>query len=49
MESGQAVPDWSRGRLLSAMATERAARQELPVAFLYALRAMDAGERGPDA
>ena len=45
---GQAVPEWSRGRLLAAMATERAAQQELPVAFLYALRAMEAGERGAE-
>jgi serine protease Do len=45
---GQRVPDWSRGRLLAALAAERASRQELPVAFLYALRAMEAGERGAE-
>ncbi len=45
---GQAVPDWSRGRLLASVATERAAQQELPVAFLYALQAMNAGERGAE-
>jgi serine protease Do len=45
---GQKIPDWSRGRLLAAMAAERASRQELPVAFLYALRALEAGERGAE-
>jgi S1-C subfamily serine protease len=45
---GQPVPDWSQARLLAALATERAAQQELPVAFLYALRALEAGERGPE-
>ncbi len=42
---GQPVADWSRPRLLSALAEEQAAQKELPVAFLYALRAIDAGER----
>jgi S1-C subfamily serine protease len=42
---GREVPDWSQGRLLAALAAERSARGELPVAFLYALRALGAGER----
>jgi serine protease Do len=45
---GRAVPDWSRVRLLAELAAERASAGELPVAFLYALRALDGGERGAD-
>ena len=45
---GQPIPDWTRSRLLAALASERAARRELPVAFLHALGALDGGERGPE-
>ncbi len=45
---GQPVAGWTRSRLLAALASEQAARQELPVAFLSALRALDGGERGPE-
>jgi serine protease Do len=45
---GQNVPEWTQARLLAELAAERAAQQELPVAFLYALRALDGGERGPE-
>ena len=45
---GRTVPAWSQARLLASLAAERAAAGELPVAFLFALRALEGGERGAE-
>jgi serine protease Do len=45
---GQPNPGWSAGRLLALLAEKHFASGELPVAFVYAMRALEAGERGAE-